>query len=74
MQELIKQHSVSLAIILFIILFGVMKISEPAFIFEKNGAIRNFGLGKTKKTIIPIWLVTIVLAIFSYIIVMYLCK
>ena len=49
MQELIKQHSVSLAIILFIILFGVMKISEPAFIFEKNAAIRNFGLGKTKK-------------------------
>jgi hypothetical protein len=44
---------------------------QPAFLYDRNGALREFGLGKKNKTIIPIWLVSLVLAIFSYLFVLY---
>ena len=71
MKTFIRNNALSATIVLFVLLFSLIKIAQPAFIFNKNGSIRNFGIGKIKKTIIPIWLVTIILAIFSYIFVMF---
>tara|TARA_B100001059_G_C17691341_1_gene505116 strand:+ start:434 stop:580 length:147 start_codon:yes stop_codon:yes gene_type:complete len=39
---------------------------KPAFLFNKNGGVRHFGLGKRNSTIIPIWLFVIILAIMVY--------
>tara|TARA_Y100000591_G_C21664718_1_gene609686 strand:- start:601 stop:828 length:228 start_codon:yes stop_codon:yes gene_type:complete len=62
----IKNHTISTAIILFIIIYIFCIIGKPAFMFNKNGAIRHFGLGKRNSTIIPIWLLVIILAIMIY--------
>ena len=70
MKTFIKNNALSASIMLFILLFIIMKLLKPSFIFDKKGGIRHFGIGKTKKTVIPIWLVSMVLAIFSYILVM----
>ena len=67
-----KKKKVSLAIYIFIILFVIIQYIKPSFIYTKNGYIRQFGLGYKNKTILPLWLITIILAILSYYIVMYL--
>jgi len=67
----IRNNITSISIIIFIILFTIIQIIEPAFLYDRDGSFRNFGLGKQKKTIIPIWLVTIILAILVYLFVLY---
>tara|TARA_Y100000996_G_C22384365_1_gene586440 strand:+ start:184 stop:351 length:168 start_codon:yes stop_codon:yes gene_type:complete len=44
---------------------------KPAFIFKKDGTLREFGIGFRNKTVIPAWLLAIVLAIVSYLLVLY---
>ena len=39
---------------------------------EKNGSFRQFGVGYKNTTILPLWLISIILAIISYFIVLYL--
>mgnify|MGYP006932091323 CR=1 FL=1 len=35
-------------------------------IFEPDGSIREFGIGRKKKTIIPLWLIVFIIAFLSY--------
>jgi len=70
----IRKHNISISIILFLILFVILVNLKPAFLFNKNGSVRNFGLGKSRCTILPIWLLVIVLSIISYLAVSYYCK
>jgi hypothetical protein len=44
---------------------------KPAFLYNGDGSIREFGIGYKNKTILPIWLLSIVLGILSYLAVMY---
>ena len=66
-----KKKKVSLAIYIFIILFIIIQYIKPSFIYTQNGNIRQFGLGYTNKTVVPIWGVSITIAIFSYLVVLY---
>jgi hypothetical protein len=59
------------SIVLFLILFIIILISKPNIIFDKQGVPREFGIGYKKKTVLPIWLVVIILAIISYFIILY---
>ena len=43
----------------------------PHFLYNEDGSLRQFGIGYKKKTVIPNWLVALVLAIFSYFIVIF---
>ena len=67
----IRNNLTSIAILLFVISFVVIQFMQPNVLYDRFGALREFGLGKKNKTIIPIWLVSIVLAIFSYLFVLY---
>jgi hypothetical protein len=40
---------------------------KPGLVYDKDGSFREFGVGYRHKTVIPIWVVSIVLAILSYI-------
>ena len=70
-RALIRKNITSTAIILFIIIFAIVQYLQPAFLYEKDGALRQFGLGSSKKTIIPIWFLTLLLAILCYFSVLY---
>ena len=59
------------SIIIFLLLFLVLITVKPGFIFDKNGKPREFGLGYKNKTVVPIWVITIILAILSYLFVLY---
>lgn len=59
------------SIVLFIILFVIIHLIKPSFLYNSNGSIRDFGVGYKNKTILPIWLLSIILGILCYLFVMY---
>ena len=65
-EEFIKNNKLAVTIIIFVLLFSIITFLKPEFLFTKDGAIRNFGIGKRNSSIIPIWIVVFILAIFCY--------
>ena len=59
------------SITLFLISFSLINMLKPNFLYNKDGSLREFGLGYRKKTIMPGWFVAIILAILSYLSVKY---
>ena len=70
-RNFIRDNVTLVAIILFITIFSMIQLSKPAFLYNTDGSIREFGVGYKNKTILPIWLLSIVLGIVCYLIVMY---
>lgn len=70
-RNIIRDNVTFVSIILFVVIFGSIQIYKPAFLYNTNGSIREFGVGYKNKTILPIWLLSIVLGIVCYLIVMY---
>ena len=67
----IRENATLFAIILFIILFTTIQMMKPACLYNNDGSIREFGVGYRNKTIMPIWLLSLILGILSYLFVMY---
>ena len=62
-----------LIITVYICLFLIIVYFKPSFVYdEKNECFRQFGVGYKNTTFLPLWLVSILLAIFSYFIVVYI--
>jgi hypothetical protein len=59
------------AIIIFLIIFGIIQVIKPSFLYNQDGSIREFGIGYKNKTILPVWLLSIILGILSYLFVLY---
>lgn len=55
------------SVALFAIVMSIIHYIRPAAIYSADGAFRPFGIGYTHKTILPIWVVSIVVAILSYV-------
>lgn len=68
---LIKKNINTFAIIVFLILFATLQYFKPSFLYDRDGSLRQFGLGYRRKTVIPIWLISIILAVLSYLGVLY---
>jgi uncharacterized membrane protein YozB (DUF420 family) len=60
-----------ISILLFIIIFLAIQYLKPKFLYKNDGSIREFGIGTKNKTILPIWLLSIVLGILCYLFVIY---
>ncbi len=71
-RNLIRQNITIVSIILFLILFGLIQIIKPAFLYNRDGSVREFGIGYKNKTILPVWLLSIILGILSYLFVLYI--
>ena len=61
-----------IAVFVFLILFGIVNAFRPSIIYNKDLSFRRFGIGYKNKTVIPIWLMSIILAILVYVLVTYL--
>jgi hypothetical protein len=57
------------SVVLFIVLFCMIQWFSPPLFYNKHGHIRGFGLGYENKTMCPIWLMTLILAMFCYMII-----
>ena len=67
----IRQHIVTISILMYICIYMFIMYLKPSFLFNKNGSLREFGIGSRNKTIIPIWFLAIFIATLSYFSVMY---
>ena len=70
-RNFIRENITLFAIVLFIIIFGVIQLMKPLCFYNKDGSIREFGIGYRNKTILPIWLLSLVLGILCYLAVMF---
>ena len=66
-----RKHITLIATTIFAIVYAIIIISKPSFMYNADGSLRHFGVGYHKKTIAPAWLVAIIIAIASYFGVMY---
>lgn len=67
----IRNNVTLMSIVLFVLTFGIIQYIKPAFLYNKNGSIREFGIGNKNKTILPVWLLSIILGILCYLAVIY---
>ena len=70
-RSFIKKHVISFSIIIFISIYLIIHNLKPAFIYNNDGTLRQFGMGYRNKTILPMWLIVIVLSVLSYLLVLY---
>lgn len=70
-KSIVRVNKVYFAIFLFIVLFSGVHLARPSLLYTEDGAFRQFGIGYKQKTVIPIWAVAIILAILSYLAVLY---
>jgi hypothetical protein len=70
-RSFIRKNVTFISIFVFFISFCFFQWLKPGFLYTNEGALREFGIGSSKKTILPIWLFSFVLAIFCYIFVLY---
>jgi hypothetical protein len=71
MIDFIKKNQTLISIILFLIIYFIIQVDHPLFIYNVNGSLKQFGVGYKNKTILPVWLLSIVLGILCYIAVKY---
>ena len=57
------------AVSIFLFLYIILVTIKPGLMFTNDGLIRDFGIGYKNKTVTPVWLITIIIAIVSYLLV-----
>jgi len=67
----IRDNITLFAVILFIIIYGTIQVMKPKCFYNNNGSLRDFGVGYRNKTILPVWLLSIILGILCYLAVLY---
>ena len=71
LRSFVRNNTTLVSIIIFLVIFGIVQMLMPAFLYNIDGSIREFGVGYKNKTILPLWLFSIILGIISYIFVLY---
>jgi hypothetical protein len=69
--KFVEKNQVNISIMIFVVIFAIVHFSKPALLYLPDGSFRNFGVGFKNKTVLPIWVFAIVLAILSYLAVRY---
>ena len=59
------------SVVVFLLLFALIMFIKPTIIFDSSGRPRQFGIGYKNKTILPLWLTVIILAILSYLSILF---
>jgi len=66
-KSFIRVNKLNISIVLFVCLFSIIHIAKPSLLYTKEGGFRQFGVGYKQKTVVPIWIVAIMLAILCYV-------
>lgn len=72
MFEIQSENITTYSIIIFLLSYSFIVYFKPTILYNKDGSLREFGLNSSKRTITPVWLLSLLLALASYILTMYL--
>ena len=67
----VARHMSLVAVIIFLAVFGILHSVKPGFMYNTDGTLRPLGLGLSRRTAVPAWFVSLLIAILSYVGVMY---
>ena len=70
-QSFVRKNKTNFAIAIFLILFSLFHYVKPDFAYGESGEFRQFGVGFRNKTVVPVWFVSIIIAILSYLAVLF---
>lgn len=70
-KSFVFKNQVNFAILIFVFCLSIIHIYKPLALYNNEGGFREFGVGYRHKTVFPIWIVSIILAILSYMAVLY---
>ena len=73
-KNIIRNNLAGSAIVLYIIVFMLVQYATPSFLYNEDGSLREFGIGYSSKTVLPIWIVAIILGILSYLLMFYISR
>ena len=62
----ISGNTIHISILLYLLTMIVIWILKPNMIFNRKGEAKEFGVGRNDRTILPLWLVAIVISIITY--------
>jgi uncharacterized membrane protein YozB (DUF420 family) len=68
-RHFIEKNPTLVSLILFLVLYYAILVGKPDFLYNSDGSLRQFGVGYRKKTIFPIWLMSLILGILCYLFV-----
>ena len=66
-----KNNITLVSIVIFLVIFSIVQMIKPSFLYNKDTSLRTFGIGYKNKTILPLWLFSIILGILIYMFVLY---
>jgi len=66
-----KNNVTLVSIVIFLVIFSIVQMIKPSFLYNKDSSLRQFGIGYKNKTILPLWLFSIILGILIYMFVLY---
>ena len=64
--KIIHQSPLKSAIILYLLIVIIILIIKPKSLFDSKGNSKQFGVGREDKTIFPVWLLFLLIAIICY--------
>ena len=71
-RKYVRENITLVSIVLFMFIFVLIQMMKPTCFYKKDGSIREFGIGYKNKTILPIWLLSILLGILCYLAILFL--
>ena len=71
LRKFTKNNITLVSIVIFLLVFGIVQMIKPGFLYNKDSSLRQFGIGYKNKTILPLWLFSIILGILIYLFVLY---
>ena len=70
-KNFVFRNQVNFSISLFVFLFFTIHYNKPLALYNVDGDFKEFGVGYRHKTVFPIWIVSIIMAILCYLAVIY---
>ena len=67
----IRENITLVSVAMFVVVFGTIQYMKPACFYNRDGSIREFGVGYSSKTILPVWLLSLLLGLVCYLTVLY---
>lgn len=64
--QIAQSNTLTFAITIFMLVFGAFIYASPSFAFDDKGRAKPFGIGMRRRTVTPVWLIAIIIAILSY--------